>query len=86
VADVTKQIEYIGPPALVGAFAQCLRDEGVEVHYEPPLEERGVPSEVIDVVVIVTAMGLYDAIKAGMGKYRERFRLGRTKIEGEDDE
>jgi hypothetical protein len=86
VADVTKSVEYIGPPAFVGALAQCLREEGVEVDYEPPIEERGGTEVAREVVIGIMANGAWAAIVLGVKKYRKRFGKGRVKLEGEDDE
>jgi|GEM_PF-6462123 len=39
-------ITFRGSPALVGAFAQMLREEGAAVAYEPPQEVRGLPDAI----------------------------------------
>jgi hypothetical protein len=89
VADVTKSIEYIGPAVRAGALVKCLKEEGIEVRWTPPEEDRGAgdmaAAAAVSAVVSIIANGAYDAIKAGVTKFRERFGTGRVKIEGEDD-
>lgn len=53
-------IEYSGSAVFVGAFAQALTDEGLQVRYDRPpgsVEERGVPSPgtVVQVYVLIEA-------------------------------
>jgi hypothetical protein len=53
-------IEYSGSAVFVGAFAQALTDEGLQVRYDRPpgsVEERGVPDPgtVVQVYVLIEA-------------------------------
>jgi hypothetical protein len=67
-------VEYRGPAPFVSALAQMLRQEGVEVTYEPPQEERGTAADLLagvgGVVVNIACAGAYDAIKAGVQRFR----------------
>jgi hypothetical protein len=80
------RIRYEGGAAIVGALAQMLREEGVEVTYEPPDEWRSptIPTVVAAVVVNMIANGAYDAIKAGIRRFRGLFP--RSSVEIEDDD
>lgn len=62
-------VRYTGPAALVGLLAQHLREEGAEVSYDPPAEDRGVGEIAETVVVSLVCSGLYDAIKAGVTRF-----------------
>jgi hypothetical protein len=66
---------------------QCLQEESVDVDWTPPTEERGV-HDVAEhpVTVTIIANGTWAAITAGVRKFRERFKRGRVKVEGQDDE
>jgi hypothetical protein len=80
------RIRYEGSPARVGALAQELRDEGVVVSYTPPTEQRGGGEIVEAVVVSIVANGAYDAIKAGIRRFREWQPRSSVEIEGDDEQ
>ena len=70
------KITYQGPPALTGLFAQMLRDEGLEVSYQPPIEKRGGAAEVmvaVGLTISSTVAQIYgDEIKAAVRKLKDR--------------
>lgn len=83
-----RTVMYEGPAPFVSLLAQMLREEGVDVSYEPPIEKRGAGEVVETVVVSLFCAGTYDAIKYGLQRFAAS-RLGRnarTDIEGDDDE
>ena len=63
-------------------FTDALEREGLTLEYEPPLEERGAGAEVAAVVVSILSNGAYDAIKAGIRKFRERGGRGDIEVDG----
>lgn len=70
------KITYEGPPALTGLFAQMLRDEGLEVDYQPPIEKRGGAADImvaVGLTVSSTVAQIYgDEIKAAVRKLKDR--------------
>jgi hypothetical protein len=82
----THRVTYTGNPSLVGLLAHLLRQDGLEVQYEPPMEERGLSDVPQDVLVGVLVTGTSAAIKAGLKAARDYFheRFPRTRIEDED--
>ncbi len=68
--EQTRTLRYTGSPPFAGLFAQTLRDEGVEVEYEPPLERRDVASMVEAVTVFFICRGSEVAIKVAVEKWR----------------
>ncbi len=75
------KVVYTGPSAYVSALAQSLREQGVEVDFVPPVERRGAAEVFEAVVVSLACSGAYDAIKAGVNKFRAS-RLGKvSKVE-----
>ena len=79
------QITYEGPPALAGLFAQLLRDEGLEVSYRAPTEQRSGTEVMVAVGLTVnsTVAQIYgEEIKAAVRKLKGRFP--RTKVTDED--
>lgn len=74
-------VRYEGPAPLAAALAQYLEQQGVHVYWEPPVEERGGIVELVVIPLLVT--GSYDAIKAGVRLFLERFP--RTKVEIGDE-
>ena len=69
----TRTITYEGDPARAGALVQMLEQQGVKVEWEPPQEERSLGTDVGAVALSLVASGLYDAIKTGVTRLRERF-------------
>lgn len=81
-------VTYEGPAPFASLLAQILREEGVDVSYEPPTEKRGAGEVLETVVVSLFCAGTYDAIKYGVQRFAAS-RLGRnarTEIEGEDED
>ena len=87
-------IRYRGPGSAVEVLAQALRDEGLEVEYEPPPEYRSFPEPLVWVAVYV-ALKMADAalevpqeelkasIRRALAKYRKRGGPG--EVEGPPD-
>ncbi|WP_109509300.1 hypothetical protein [Nocardioides speluncae] len=71
-------VVYRGPAPFASALAQMLREEGVEVNYAPPIEERG--GGIVEAVVVSLACSAtYDLIKAGVLRFRaSRFGASAT--------
>lgn len=61
------KITYQGPPALTGLFAQQLRDAGLDVSYQPPMEQRGAGEVAVRVVMIVLEKAADEAGGVVMG-------------------
>lgn len=88
-------VRYEGPPGLVGVLAQDLRDEGLEVSYEPPVEHRAQFPDPVTVVVIYAGIKTADAVaelgqealKAAIlhaiARWRERGRPGEATLKKE---
>lgn len=87
-----RRITYQGNPAVAGALAQMLREEGVRVDLRPAEggEERDLTSMAASmaegVVVALFAWGTQDAITGAVNKFRKRFpgAGGSITIEGDD--
>lgn len=83
----TIELEYQGPPALVGALAQMLADEGLRVTYTPPVEEPGLggvlQEVVVGVVVTTTSAALQVGVTAAIERFRARFPEAR--VEGKHE-
>ncbi len=82
----TRTIRFEGSPPFVSALAQMLRVEGIDVTYDAPQEQRSLSGDVEQVMVILTAMGSYDAMTVVVRRFRERWTKARVEIEGDDDE
>jgi hypothetical protein len=68
-------------------LAQMLREEGVQVEYEPPEEQRGLGVDVAaGVIVYILTKGADEAIKAAVRRFRERAPHNKVTIEGDEDE
>jgi hypothetical protein len=82
----TVEVIYGGPAALAGQLVRMLEEEGVQVTWTPPLEDRGPAEIVTGVVVVIVASGVYDVIKATATKFVEKGRQRgvHVKIDGED--
>ena len=82
-----RRITYQGPPALVGALAHSLREEGVAVQpYDLPDEHRGMGDITHEVVIELVATGTVAAIGAAITKFRKWFPgRGSITTEPEDD-
>lgn len=46
------ELRYVGPPALVSAFAQMLREEGLDVSFEGPDEHRGAGHDIAAALIV----------------------------------
>lgn len=70
-------IEYTGPPSLVGLFAEALEDEGLTVVYTPPIETRGlreVADVGLDLIVSGASATLIDTgVRKVLAELRDRF-------------
>lgn len=86
MSETTRRIIYEGPAHFAGLLAQMLREEGVQVDYEPPLEERGAQEFARDVIVDLTASGMGAAIMLALQKFDQRMRGRATARIEEDDE
>lgn len=73
----SQNFTYVGPAALASAFAQMLRETGVQVVWTPPEEQRGLADVPQEVMVNLLTVGSTAAVAAGgkaaMKKFRERF-------------
>jgi hypothetical protein len=69
----TWTFQYTGSPAFAGRFAQMLRDEGLTVQWEPPMEQRGL-GDVVQQVEVVT--GTTALAKAAWARIKPRLRSG----------
>jgi menaquinone-dependent protoporphyrinogen IX oxidase len=82
-------VTYEGSTRQVAVLAQLLRDEGLKVDYEPPMESRGaIHAEQVTTVVISVVSGpasglLGDAINTGVRKFRARNLRGKIAVDGE---
>ncbi len=83
---VTRTITVYAPGPRASALVQMLREEGVEVEWEPPQEQRGVGDMAVGFVLSLVASGAYDGIKAAVKKFREWLPGVRVEVEGEEDE
>lgn len=79
-------VTYRGPAPFASALAQVLREEGIEVRYERPIEERGVREIAETVIVSLACSGAYDVIKAGVLRFRSSRFGGVARVEIEEDE
>jgi hypothetical protein len=74
---MTCTVAYSGPPALASAFAQMLREQGLEVDYTPPLERRGAETDAIAAVIgfAVNSGGqaTIALVRAAVDRFRARF-------------
>lgn len=71
-------LTYQGSPAQVGALAQMLRAEGLQVDYQPPMEYKDL--SVAQTVVDLAVQGAPYLVAAVVGRFTARF--GGTKIGG----
>ena len=83
--DVTKTITYYGDAARVGALVQMLEQQGVRVEWSPPREERGLASDINEVVVNLVSTGSALAIAAAVKQFRQRFPRHKIEVEGEKE-
>jgi hypothetical protein len=72
VAGLSLTVRYEGAPEMAGFVAQVLRDEGLVVGYNPPVEQRGM-GDVAPVVVLFvvgsTAAGRHCCIEPWRGDF-----------------
>ena len=74
--DSTIELVYEGGPRGLAVLVQALRDEGLEVSYEPPHEYRGAGmGQDVEVALIVSAAGTVGKalVAQALGKIRERW-------------
>lgn len=76
----TVELQYEGPPALVGALAQMLREDGMQVSYEPPMEQRDAALVIAIVTLVVQVTGADDRMKAAIDRFVERFKRAEPKV------
>jgi hypothetical protein len=84
----TYRILYTGTASFAGWVAQALREEGLDVSWTPPVEERGTVSDVVDnVTVALVVNGTSEAVRAAVAKARELLSgHGTVEVEDEDDQ
>ena len=83
------RIVYEGGPRGLAMLAQALRGEGLDVDYEPPIEERGAGQDALRAVIHVTevmrdeAVGavVVEAARRAIAKVRQRLPGVKAKIE-----
>ena len=74
--DITMELVYEGGPRGLAVLVQALRDEGLEVSYEPPQEYRGAGTgREVEVALIVSVAGTVGKalVAQALGKIRERW-------------
>jgi hypothetical protein len=85
-------IRYNGPGSAVHALAGYLREEGLEVTYEPPPEFRSFPEPAQLVIIYVALKAVdaaaevaQDALKVAIRRAIDRFRQrgGPGEVEGD---
>ena len=84
----THRILYTGTASFAGWVAQSLREEGLDVSWTPPVEERGAVSEVVEsVTVALIVNGTSEAVDAAVAKARGLvLGHGTVEVEVEDDQ
>jgi hypothetical protein len=65
---------------------QMLEQQGVEVNWTPPPEERGLATDVTAVVINLVSTGSAVGIAAAVKQFRQRFPKAAAKVEGEPDD
>lgn len=76
-AEHHETVRLVIPPARISLFASFFEAEGLNVGYEPPIEERGAVQQVAEVLLDVAsdargaAVGI--AVDRAIRKLRERF-------------
>jgi hypothetical protein len=84
----TYRILYTGTAPFAGWVAQALGEEGLDVSWTPPVEERGTVSDVVEnvtVALIVTSTSA--AVDAAVAKARELvLGHGTVEVEVVDDQ
>jgi methylmalonyl-CoA mutase cobalamin-binding subunit len=82
----TYRIVYTGTAPFAGWVAQTLREEGLDVSWTPPVEERGAVSDVVEnVTVALIVSGTTAAVRGAVAQARELLR-GHGTVEIEDDQ
>lgn len=81
----TTRLTYVGHPAYTGDLGQGLKDRGVSVDYQPPMETKDLATAMAAVSVILAATGPISEIAAAVRAFKRRF--AGTRVEGlpEDD-
>src|SRR5450631_51451 len=85
-------VTYRGPAGGVRRIAQLLKDEGLQVDYEPPMETRGIGSDVVVVVIVVgekildktVDMGVDGLVRKAVETFKRKFPVA-AEIDVEDD-
>ena len=72
---VVTTVKYSGPAAIVGALAQCIREQGAAAEFDPPAEQRSLGADAHVVLVFLACEGSKAAIRAGVDRFRAS-RLG----------
>jgi len=80
------ELVYEGGPRGLAALVQALRDEGLEVSYEPPIEERsgGMAQEVV-VMLVVSAVGTVTKALTAKALEQLRARWPGIKVRGKHE-
>ena len=85
MADEVTRLTYEGPPAFVGLLAQIFREEGLSVHYDPPLETRDASGAIAIATVILAVTGpIVPAIWERVKRFRDGSR-SRVAIRGSSE-
>lgn len=58
---------------MVGALAQCLREQHISVEYEPPLETRDWSGALALAAVVIAATGNVTDVLTAVDYFRKRF-------------
>ncbi|MCU1615069.1 MAG: hypothetical protein JWO98_2609 [Frankiales bacterium] len=85
IASRPHGIAYKGHPGLAGLLAQMLREQGIRVEYEPPMEHRDLPGAAQEVVVNLITWGAIATIKGVIAKFRERPGNADATVEGDPE-
>lgn len=86
-AAVTRRVAYRGPARGAHVLVGLLRDQGVEVQWQPPVEARSFTGDAHAVALTIVSTGAVEAIKSGVRLFRERFgeREASVAIKGEGE-
>lgn len=83
--EKTLTFTYVGTSPFQGALAQMLREEGVAVQFEAPLEQRSAGDVALTVRTAFEVVGDLSLIWAAVSKFKKRFP-GRGDVEGLPDD
>lgn len=76
MAAETWTIKYTGGPIVVRAVVHTLEEHGLQVSWEPPLEERGGINVVHEVIVPLLVSGAPKVVSAAYREAKRRLRPG----------